>query len=173
MRVVACLLALGLLLAATPCIAKAPALAEGNIAPARVGEGRGVEPISLADARGKVIVLSFWASWCPPCRKELPVLENIQRAAGKEQLLVVAVNYKEEERLVRRLVGKMGDAQMTFTRDANGTLAKRFGLKALPMMVLIDRAGRIDIIRTGYSEDELDKLLDALNRLLAEPVPEP
>lgn len=58
---------------------------------------------------------------------------------------------------------------MTFTRDPDGALAKRFGLKGLPLMVMIGRDGRIASIHTGYSEEALDGLVDELNRLLAEP----
>lgn len=142
--------------------------AVGDAAPDVVGKDRDGEPIRLADSRGKVVVLSFWASWCPPCRKELPILENVQRE-GNDQIKVIAVNYKEDAFLVRKLLSKMKDAQMTFTRDPDGALAKRFGLKGLPLMVMIRRDGRIASIHTGYSEDGLDGIVEELNRLLAEP----
>lgn len=146
-------------------------LAVGDPAPDVVGKDREGAPIRLGDSRGKVVVLSFWASWCPPCRKELPILENVQRKGGADHIKVIGINYKEDAFLVRKLLAKMTDAQMTFTRDPDGALAKRFGLKGLPLMVMIGRDGRIASIHTGYSEDGLDRILEELNRLLASPPP--
>lgn len=156
------------LLAQSAFAADSAPLAVGDAAPDVVGKNRDGEPIRLGDSRGKVVVLSFWASWCPPCRKELPILENVQRSGGGD-IQVIAINYKEDAFLVRKLLAKMKQAQMTFTRDPDGALAKRFGLKGLPLMVMIGRDGRIASIHTGYSEEALDGLVDELNRLLAEP----
>lgn len=144
-------------------------LSVGDVPPDVVGKDREGAPIRLGDSRGKVVVLSFWASWCPPCRKELPILENVQRKGGAGHIKVIGISYKEDAFLVRKLLAKMKDVQMTFTRDPDGSLAKQFGLKGPPLMIMIGRDGRIASIHTGYSEDALDQLVEELNRLLEAP----
>lgn len=148
---------------------EAASFAVGDAAPESVGMNPDGEPVRLADSRGKVVVLSFWASWCAPCRKELPILENLQRKAG-DDIKVIGINYREDVMAMRKALARWKDAQMTFTRDPDGALAKRFGLKGLPTLVMIGRDGRIASIHSGYGEKMLDEFVDELNRLLGEPV---
>src|SRR5258708_34000038 len=55
------------------------------------------EDVALSSQHGKVVILTFWASWCPPCKRELPILENAQRAVGKAKLVVFAVSHRDTE----------------------------------------------------------------------------
>ncbi|MCB1577796.1 MAG: TlpA family protein disulfide reductase, partial [Xanthomonadales bacterium] len=64
----------------------------GSPAPDALGIDKDNQAIHVSDYRGKVVVLTFWASWCGYCLKELPVLENLQRKVGSEQIAVVAIN---------------------------------------------------------------------------------
>jgi thiol-disulfide isomerase/thioredoxin len=141
----------------------------GDIPPDDLGTDRNGAAVTVSANRGKVVVLSFWASWCTYCRKELPTLEKLQRAAGKAQLEVVGVNFKEDIFLFRKLIAGMKDSQMTFTLDRKGELGKQYGLHGLPFLVMIGRDGRIAHLHTGYDEKMLDQIIDELNGLLAAP----
>ena len=67
----------------------------GDVPPSYLGKDQKGKKVELADLRGKVVIVTFWATWCVPCRKELPVLETIQRHAGQDRVRVVAVNIEK------------------------------------------------------------------------------
>ena len=154
-----------LLLALTSAPSAFAALKDGDAAPnfkVRTYDG---ETISLSSYTGKVVVLSFWASWCGPCLKELPILENIQKAAGKDRIQVIAINI-EERQAFRKMARKMQSLQMLVASDANMTTQRAYGVKAIPFMVIVDKTGNILRIHQGYSEAGLDKVVNDLNESL-------
>lgn len=143
----------------------------GEAPPDALGKNRDGTEVRVSDHRGKVLVISFWASWCTYCLKELPALEAIQNAAGTAQLQVVAVNFKEDPALFRRMLHKLKDLQMTFTHDRTGKLGDAYGLRGLPFLVIVGRDGRVAHTHAGYGEKTLDRIIDEINDLLAEPAP--
>ena len=158
------LLAILLLAGASAASSFAPPKA-GDAAPEFTVRTYDGESISLSAYAGKVVVLSFWASWCGPCLKELPILENIQKAAGKERLQVVAINI-EERQAFRKMARKMQSLQMLVASDANMTTQRAYGVKAIPFMLIIDKTGNILRIHQGYSEAGLNAVVDDLNEAL-------
>jgi cytochrome c biogenesis protein CcmG/thiol:disulfide interchange protein DsbE len=125
----------------------------------RDGEG------SLADYRGKVVVLNFWASWCPPCVDELPLLERTQRRLESRGATVLGVNYKDLPEDALGFVRRFG-ISFPNLRDRDGEYAERFAAIAFPETFVIDRRGRIAATRRGPVDRRwLDRTLP---RLLAE-----
>jgi cytochrome c biogenesis protein CcmG, thiol:disulfide interchange protein DsbE len=112
-----------------------PLLGEG-------GEG------SLADYRGKVVVLNFWASWCPPCIDELPLLERTQRRIEDRGATVLGVNYKDIPEDALRLVRRFG-LSFPSLRDRDGEYAEDFAATGFPETFVVDRKGRIAAVRRG------------------------
>jgi cytochrome c biogenesis protein CcmG, thiol:disulfide interchange protein DsbE len=126
--------------------------------------GRGGEG-SLADYRGKVVVLNFWASWCPPCVDELPLLERTQRRLESRGATVLGVNYKDLPEDALGFVRRFG-ISFPNLRDRDGEYAERFAAVAFPETFVIDRRGRIAATRRGPVDRRwLDRTLP---RLLAE-----
>ncbi|MBN8481465.1 MAG: TlpA family protein disulfide reductase [Xanthomonadales bacterium] len=152
-----------------PCTVHAE-LGKGDVPNDELGVDAQGNAVTSSLYRGKVLVVSFWASWCGYCLKELPVLENLQRAAGKQNLQVVAINYKESRSQFRAIVRRLKMAEMTLTHDPSGRLAKPYNIKGLPFLILIDRSGRIAYLHRGYAESMLDDIVDQINGLLQEPV---
>ena len=155
------------LLAALAGVAPATAAPQaGDAAPDFVGRTFEGEPLMLPALAGKVVVVSFWASWCGPCRKELPLLERIQMVAGKERLQVVAVNI-EDLATYRRIVRAMAGAQLTLASDTAKEAQQAYGVKGIPHTVIVDKTGRIVRVHRGYSEAGVDDVVRDLNRALA------
>ncbi len=161
--------AASLLLACCSATHAAPAVRVGDIPEVSLGSDKEGSEIRLADLRGKVAVVSFWASWCPPCRAELPILDNLQRRAGAERLRVVSINFKEPRRDYLKLHKELEKAgiALTMTHDARGAISKRFGVKVLPHLFVIDHAGKVAHVHVGYADSMLDGFIDEINALLA------
>jgi thiol-disulfide isomerase/thioredoxin len=105
------------------------------------------ETVALSALRGRPVVLNFWATWCPPCRAELPELQAAsQRYAG--QLEIIGVNQAEPAAGVGGFAQDMG---LTFPipLDARGEVSRQYAVRSLPTTFFIDRAGIIRRIQSG------------------------
>lgn len=145
---------------------------EGDVAPDYLGHGRDGHDVTVSGQHGKVVVVSFWASWCKYCRKELPVLAVLQKMKGTTDLTVVGVNHDDDLDSFRQLRRRWKDLDIILTYDApDNRIGKPYGIDGLPYMVMIGRDGRIAHIYTGYGESMLETILADVNDLIAEPVP--
>jgi thiol-disulfide isomerase/thioredoxin len=164
------LLALALLLSASGALAAEPPKA-GDLAPTLVGVSQDNEHVDLAAFRGKAVVVSFWATWCPYCMKELPVLDNIQRKVGKDRIQVIAVNTESRDvfRKASRMMAPVMAIELAYDRDEVAQGA--YGVRNLPYMVIIRSDGTIDSIHKGYGEESLPEIVSAINRVIATPAP--
>ncbi len=144
----------------------------GEVAPDYLGRGNDGNVVRVSEQQGKIMVVTFWASWCPPCLKELPLLEGLQATVGTEQLKVVAVNYREDKKQYRRIKNKLKNLTFTLTSDSNGKIGRRYGVDGIPHMVLIDHAGKIANRWVGYGEGNIQQVVDAMNELLAKQLAE-
>lgn len=121
----------------------------GNRAtPALELNGMDGSPWRLADERGHPLLLNFWASWCEPCRAEMPSLEKLAASQAGSGLRVVAANFKEGEPAIRRFLSNT-PLQLPVVRDADGAAARAFGINIFPSTVAIDRQGRTSFILVG------------------------
>ena len=137
----------------------------GDIPPPRLGTDRNGDRINLEEMSGKIVVISFWATWCPPCRKELPVLEAIHNSIGEDRLEVIAVN-TEDSRTYRGALRRLKDYKMTLVHDRRGILQRQYGVDGLPHMVILGIKGVVVSVKRGYSVDMVVPIVDELNSLL-------
>lgn len=120
---------------------------------------------SLADFRGKVVLLNYWASWCEPCREESPLLERWHRRISKRGGTVLGVDVLDVKSDAQRFIAKYG---LTYPhlRDKDGSTQEDFGVAAYPETFVIDRRGLIVATRRGPVDDRF--LRDTVNPLLRE-----
>lgn len=102
------------------------------------------QSVTLASLRGKVVMLDFWATWCPPCRKSLPHTEHISNSAAARagKLVVLAINTNESKREIQTF---MNDNRYTFRTllGAGSDVMDRYNVQGIPTFVIIDRKGRV------------------------------
>lgn len=108
-------------------------------------------PWRLADQRGRVVALNFWASWCEPCRSEMPSLELMAQRHEGDGLVVVAVNFKEGGATILRFLQQM-PLDLPILRDADGLVARAFGVRVFPSTVFIGRDGRAAFSVVGEAD---------------------
>jgi thiol-disulfide isomerase/thioredoxin len=152
---------------AIPVYAKQP-LQVGDVPPETLGRASTGGKVKLSDYHGKIVIISFWASWCPPCRKEMPVLAAIQKNATRDKIVVFAVNWKESDDRYRTIIRTLKDVDLTLVSDENGYLGGEYAVKAIPHMIIIGRDGRIAAIHDGYAESEFPSLVKEINGLWAQ-----
>lgn len=123
--------------------------------------------LTLSELRGKVVLLNFWATWCPPCRQELTRVQKdlIDRFAGRD-FLFLPVSRGEKRSDVAAFREQTG---YTFPMglDSTRTIYNRYATNFIPRNYLIDRDGRIITATIGYSPEEFDELIAAIERALA------
>jgi len=108
---------------------------------------------SLADYRGKVVVLNFWASWCGPCKVESPLLQRWHERLVKRGGLVLGVDVQDISDDARAFVNEYG-LTYPMLRDGPGDLRDDFGILGLPETFVVDRQGRIAAAQRGVVDDE-------------------
>jgi cytochrome c biogenesis protein CcmG, thiol:disulfide interchange protein DsbE len=97
---------------------------------------------SLAQFRGKVVVVNMFASWCPPCLAEAPILEQEQQRIAKDHATILGVTYQDDANASETFV-RQNHLTYPVIRDVNGNLARAFGANGIPETFVINRQGRI------------------------------
>ena len=115
-----------------------------NFSLAIPGSSTGKSELSLSDFKGKPIVLNFWASWCAPCKEELPLLENTwkrMQAQGKD-VIFLGIDFEETNSTAISFL-RQNNVTYPAVLDANGSVALKYGITSLPDTIFIDRNGTV------------------------------
>lgn len=125
----------------------------GQPAPAFTLRSLDGETVSLADFRGQPVLVNFWATWCPPCRKEMPAIQHVYEQHQDADFVVLAVNVQESEETIRPFVEEMG---VTFPvlLDENGDVMKQYRIMGLPSSFFVARDGTIRTRKIGEMSEE-------------------
>ena len=129
----------------------------GDSAPDFKLQNLSAETVQLSDLAGRAVILNFWATWCPPCRREMPLLDELQKAYGEKGLSVIGLDINESPELVKSYVNAVDVSYPLWVDAPPGTpgfdstqeIFSRFGGVGLPSTLFIDRAGVIRRIYVG------------------------
>jgi thiol-disulfide isomerase/thioredoxin len=124
-------------------------------------------PRTLADFRGKVVLLNFWASWCPPCLREIPSMERLRARMAGRPLAIVALDSAETPDEVNAYLSRM-KLGFSILLDPEGSNTQRWKVFALPTSFLLDARGGVRYVLTGPTEWDEGEALGLIESLLAE-----
>ncbi len=124
-------------------------------------------PLDMAVLRGKVVLVNFWATWCPPCRKEMPSMDRLDKMSTGRPFAIVAVNVKEEADLVERYLEEM-PLGFPVALDQEGHLARAWKAFVYPTSFLVDKAGRVRYSLNGTLEWDEPEVVEIIEQLILE-----
>jgi len=123
--------------------------------------------IKLSEHRGEVILLNFWASWCGPCRQEMPLLEQLQERYGSYGFTVMGVNVEKDSSKAKKM---LRDVPVTFPIlfDTENKASKLYKVSAMPSTVMIDRDGNMRYLHKGYKSGDENEYAKWIKKLIRE-----
>ena len=130
-------------------------------------KSRSGKNIKLSELRGEVVMLNFWASWCGPCRKEMPLLEKIHKKYKKLGFTLLGVNVEQDTRAAKRYLKDVKVSFPVLFDPANKT-SKLYNVSAMPTTILIDRNGNKRFLHKGYKAGYENTYKKEIKKLLRE-----
>ena len=123
--------------------------------------------MKLSEQRGNIVLVNFWASWCGPCREELPAFEELYQEYQDMGVEILAVNVDDEAAKADVL---LQDIEVTFPvlYDTSGEVSKLYDVNAMPTTVLVDRDGNVRLLHPGYRKGDEKKYEKAIKMLMRE-----
>ncbi|VAW53209.1 Thiol:disulfide oxidoreductase related to ResA [hydrothermal vent metagenome] len=124
------------------------------------------EKKKLSDYKGKVILLNFWATWCPPCVREMPSMERLHQQINADNFKVIAVNQMEDIDQVFAFTGQLEvDPTFEILFDSSSSVSQQYAVRGLPTTYLIDKKGKIRYRAVGgrkFNHPEVIKIINSL-----------
>lgn len=140
---------------------------EGQAAPDFALKSSNGENLRLSEYRGNVVMINFWATWCGPCRQEMPLLDELYNRYERVGFNLLGVNIDDDSSRAMRMVEELGvDFPVLF--DAQKEVSKLYEVEAMPVTVIVDRQGTVRYVHHGYKPGYEDKYLDQIRTLLRE-----
>ena len=160
-------LLLGLTLSVFAATSLASSDLTGQAAPDFVLKSSTGDNLRLSEYRGDVVMVNFWATWCGPCRQEMPLLDELYSRYERVGFSLLGVNIDDDSRKAMNMVSDLG-VSFPVLFDARKEVSKLYEVEAMPVTVLIDREGTIRYVHHGYKPGYEDKYLDQIRSLLRE-----
>jgi len=124
--------------------------------------------VSLSDMRGKVVFIDFWASWCPPCKKEFPELNKLTKEYKSSQFATLAVSEDKRRVNVKDFLSEYFDmpANLIVLLDSKSDAIRKYSVGAMPTSFIIDANGVIRYVHFGFNESDPDAWRTEINTLI-------
>ena len=125
------------------------------------------ENIRLSELRGEVVLINFWASWCGPCRQEMPILSELHDKYQAMGFTVLGVNVEENSDAARKLLQDM-PVNFPVLFDNDSSVSRQYDVAAMPSTVLVDRNGNMRFLHKGYKSGLEDIYMEQVRSLIRE-----
>ncbi len=146
----------------------ASALAPGDTPPAIDMPDQAGKKVDLNELKGKVVLVDFWASWCGPCKQEMPVLEEFHEKYAKQGLVIVGINIDNNPKKMTNFL-KGTPASFRIVHDRKLGVAAKYEPATMPSSYFIGRDGKIRYVHEGFRKKDAADLEERIKNLLAEP----
>jgi len=140
---------------------------EGQLAPDFALKSSTGENLRLSEFRGDVVMINFWATWCGPCRQEMPLLDELYARYQRVGFSLLGVNIDDDSGRAMDMIEELG-VNFPVLFDARKEVSKLYEVEAMPVTVIVDRTGTVRYIHHGYKPGYEDKYLDQIRSLLRE-----
>lgn len=130
-------------------------------------DSRSGKPVSLAQYKGQVVMLNFWASWCGPCKQEMPLLEDIQKKYGKLGFTLIGVNVEPDTKAANAVLEKI-PVSFPVVYDTDSKVSKAYQVSGMPSSVFIDRKGQLRQLHRGYKPGDENEYMNQIRALIRE-----
>jgi thiol-disulfide isomerase/thioredoxin len=147
-----------------PAIAHAVGIGEAA-PPLRLANAKG-DTVALDALRGQVVYVDFWASWCGPCKRSFPWMNELQQRYGDKGFTVVAVNVDKKADDAERFLSQT-PARFTVVYDAPGATPAAWAVKGMPSSYLIDRTGKVVMVEQGFRDEQKPAVEQRIRELTA------
>jgi peroxiredoxin len=148
-----------------------PALAISSSAPAPdfTLASRAGKPVSLAQYKGQVVMINFWATWCGPCRQEMPHLEAIHKKYSKMGFTMLGVNVEPDSKAASAWLAKQSTpVSFPILFDTDSKVSKLYSVAGMPSSVIVDRKGKVRVLHKGYKPGDENEYLNSIRTLIRE-----
>ena len=149
---------------ALPALAAEPT---GGRAPQFTLGSKAGQSVSLAQYRGQVVMLNFWASWCGPCRQEMPLLDSIYKQYHRMGFTLIGVNVEPDSNAANQWL-KETPVSFPILYDKESKVSKMYDVAGMPSTVIIARAGKVRALHRGYKPGDENGYLDSIRTLVRE-----
>ena len=150
---------------ATGTSAALPAV--GVVAPDFASKSDSGRNVRLSELRGQVVLINFWASWCGPCRQEMPLLESIYRKYHKLGFTLIGVNVEPDSKAADEWL-KATPVSFPILYDKESRVSKLYDVAGMPSTVIIDRSGKLRVLHQGFKPGDENGYLDSIRSLIRE-----
>ncbi len=140
---------------------------QGQVAPDFVLRSSTGENLRLSEYRGDVVLINFWATWCGPCRQEMPLLDDLYGRYQRVGFNLLGVNIDEDSRRAMQMVQELG-VNFPVLFDEHKEVSKLYEVEAMPVTILVDREGIVRHVHHGYKPGYEEKYLTEIRSLLRE-----
>ena len=129
--------------------------------------GRGGQALNLSQYKGQVVMINFWASWCGPCRQEMPLLDSIYKKYSKAGFVMLGVNVEPDSKAA---IDWLKETPVSFPIlfDRDSKVSKLYEVAGMPSTVIIDRSGKVRTLHRGYKPGDENEYMDSIRTLVRE-----
>lgn len=139
----------------------------GQAAPDFALKSNAGENLRLSEYRGDVVMVNFWATWCGPCRQEMPLLDQLYSRYERVGFRLLGVNIDDNQSKAMDMVSELG-VSFPVLFDSRKEVSKLYEVEAMPVTVIIDREGTVRFVHQGYKPGYEEQYLDQIRTLLRE-----
>jgi thiol-disulfide isomerase/thioredoxin len=130
--------------------------------------GRGGKTIDLSQFKGQVVMINFWATWCGPCRQEMPLLEDIYKKYKPMGFTMLGVNVEPDSKAAEDWLAKQKPVSFPIAFDVDSKVSKMYKVAGMPSTIFVDRKGNVREIHKGYKPGDENLYLTQIRAMLKE-----